>query len=105
MVSTTIERKRIMSIELKILAEKHEKEKSLSLSYRLFESMLHEEDGFRAEYSISASVLNTESGEREEMLIRDVTSSKDFAEDIFTLICRGKVTPMSLEDTISDLIG
>ena len=94
-----------MSTELKTLAEKHEKEGRFSLSYRLFESVLPNSDGFRAEYSIYASVTNAENGEHEEELIRDVTSSKSFAEEIFALVCRGKVTPMALEDVISDLIG
>jgi len=79
----------------------HAKAEHLKLAYRLSEDEL---DG-RASFSISIHVTDCKSGKSDSKTIRDVTSDKAEATRIFRLICEGRVTPITLEDVISDLIG
>lgn len=93
-----------MTTELIKINESHRKTGELLLNYKLFRSEDRLEGNDVILFSLSASVTNTKTGETEETLIRNVTSDVSFAEEIFDLIVRGKVTPMTLSDVICDIL-
>lgn len=87
-----------------ISKEKHVKAGALKLEYRLLEANERWNGEEVTLYSIFAGVENTANGEHEEKTVPNITSDKAFAENLFDLIARGKVTPITLTDVISDFI-
>lgn len=54
------------------------------------------------QYSIAVHLQNDHV--QEERTVRDVTTNKQFAMQLFWQICRGTVTPCSLAEVLSELI-
>ena len=93
-----------MTLDLSTIEEKYAEAEEYLMHYRLLEGVRSWFGEKRAEFSISASVKNTVTGEYQEELVRDVTSDRVCAEKIFSAVVAGLVTPMTLHDTISDLL-
>ena len=93
-----------MTQEQLVIKETRKKAGCLNIEYRLIESECAWESGTRSVYSIFVSANDTETEEYEEKLIEDITSEKERAEELFDLVVRGKVTPMTLHDVVSDFI-
>lgn len=75
-----------------------------SQGYTFCYKMARDMDTSPASYSFFVSVENEEESYYDEVLVRDVTSSEDTANNIFRLITEGAVTPMALKDVLEDLL-
>ncbi len=65
----------------------------------------NQDDGiFYDEYSIKVVMEDTVTGEHDEETAYSITVNEDFARKIFSMLYKGKVTPLTFFDVISDII-
>lgn len=76
-----------------------------SHGYTLCYKLIGDTDTSPISYSFFVSVENEDADYYDEALIRNVTSSKASAYEIFRLISEGTVTPITLRDIIEDLLA
>lgn len=79
-------------------------EADLHLSYILAEETVSDEAGKRSGYSVFAAVCGGDAG-TDSAFIRDLTARADEAEEFFSLITNGAVTPCTLFDAAEDYIA
>ena len=72
--------------------------------YTLYYKLTRDNAVTPASYSFFVSVENEEESYYDEVLVRDVTSSEDTANNIFRLITEGAVTPTALKDVLEDVL-
>ncbi len=89
-----------MNSKAAVIKEERTRLGDLTLVYRLYDLFTDE----RHAYSISISKYDTNGSLCEYSESSDITSIKDTAERIFSLVCEGIVTPMSLDDVLYDMI-
>ncbi len=78
------------------------------LYYFTNEKLFCEDDKKRVGYGIGIDMYTQLPGERtlkERKIVEDVFSVKNDAEKFIDLLCRGTVTPSTLEDIIADNVG
>lgn len=82
------------------IKEKSIEIEEMKLTYTLFRS-LRKSSG-RFVYSLSVKLLS--SGTSESSFVYDITRTRSRADELFTIICEGTVTPCTLSDILEDIL-
>ena len=94
-----------MKTEIITIAEHKKRDKGFELYYRLDIAEIRLEEGVFPSYSIYTSIDSTVNTYHDETTIHNVTSNREVAMDLFKLIYRGSVTPLTLADVTEDFLS
>ena len=79
--------------------------KTAHLGFRqLFFTLLQSSDGQRSFYSILCTLYPCENPTEDICIVHDITGDKQKADEIFSLLADGAVSPCTMEDILSDLL-
>lgn len=82
------------------IKEKSIEIEEMKLTYTLFRS-LRKSSG-RFVYSLSVQLSSN--GKSESSFVYDITRTRSRADELFTIICEGTVTPCTLSDILEDIL-
>lgn len=86
--------------KLLMIKEKSIKVDEMLLTYRLFRSLRRSSGRFV--YSISVQLSSN--GKSESSFVYDITRTRSRADELFTIICNGTVTPCTMSDILEDIL-